>query len=94
MPRSLDGVFEIVVGHPERGRLEYTLTVGDGVLDYAERAAADADARISGPERAFVEVFSEPGARTELEVSGDERLAEALIDVLRDGARRTAAAAV
>jgi len=94
MPRSLDGVFEIAVTHPERGRFAYTLTVGDGALDYSERPADDADARISGPERAFVEVFSEPGSRTELEVSGDEGLAESLIDVLRDGARRTTAAGV
>ncbi len=94
MPRSLDGVFEIAVGHPERGRLSYTLTVSDGLLDYAERPAADADAQITGPERAFIEVFSDPGATTELEVSGDARLAEALIDVLRQGARRAAATAV
>jgi hypothetical protein len=93
MPRSLDGVFEIVVAHPERGRFAYTLTVGDGVLDYAERTAGDADARISGPERAFIEVLSEPGARTELQVSGDAHLADALLDILRDGARATAAPA-
>ena len=94
MPQSLDGSFEIVVTHPERGRFAYALTVGDGHLDYAERPADEADARIVGPERAFVEVFSDPGSRTELEISGDERLAESLIDVLRDGARPTAAAGV
>jgi DNA-binding HxlR family transcriptional regulator len=94
MPRSLDGVFEIAVTQPGRGLFAYTLTVSDGVLDYAERPADDADARIAGPESAFVEVFSDPGDRTELEVSGDERLAESLIDVLRDSARRTAAAGV
>ncbi len=93
MPRSLDGVYEVLVGHPEHGPLAYTLTVRDGALDYAERRSPDADARISGPERAFVEVFSEPNARTELDVSGDTQLAEGLIDVLRAGVRRAAAAA-
>jgi len=82
------------VTHAESGRFAYTLTVSDGALDYAERPADDPDARISGPERAFIQVFSEPSSRTELEVSGDEALAESLINVLRDGARRTAAAGV
>lgn len=92
MPRPLDGVFEIRVTHPERGVLVYTLTVEDGALRYAECGAPDADARISGPERAFVEVFIEQGARTELDVEGDVLLAEQLIGVLRDGARAAAIA--
>lgn len=92
MPRSLDGVFEIRLAHPERGVLVYTLTVDDGVLGYCESAATDPDARISGPERAFVEVFIEQGARTELDVEGDALLAEQLIGVLRSGARAAAIA--
>ncbi len=86
MPGSVDGIFEIRIDHPERGVLVYTLTVSDGALGYAERGAPDADAHISGPDRAFVEVFLEHGARTELEVTGDAQLADRLIGVLRSGA--------
>jgi hypothetical protein len=86
MPASVDGVFEIRIAHPERGVLLYTLTVSEGMLEYAEREAPDADAHISGPDRAFVEVFLEHGARTELEVTGDVQLADRLIGVLRSGA--------
>ena len=90
MPRSVDGRYEIRIATPERGRLFYTLTVHDGTLEYAEEEAPDADARISGPERAFVEVFVEQDARTELELEGDVDLAERLIGVLR-GPTRVAA---
>ncbi len=93
MPASLDGVVEIRITHPERGLLLYTLTAADGVLGYAEREAPEADARISGPDRAFVEVFLEHGARTELEVTGDTLLADRLFEILRTGARVAASAA-
>jgi hypothetical protein len=86
MPASVDGVYEIRITHPERGLLVYALTAADGVLEYAEREAPEADVRISGPDRAFVEVFLEQGARTELEVTGDAQLADRLIGVLRSGA--------
>jgi len=86
MPPGIDGVCEIRISHPERGVLAYTLTAHAGVLVYAEREAPDADARIAGPERAFVQLFVEQGARAELELSGDTQLAEALIGFLRAGA--------
>lgn len=92
MPASVDGVYEVRIAHPEQGPLVYALTVGDGVLAYAEREAPEADARISGPERAFVEVFVEQGARTELDVTGDVELADRLIGVLRSEARATVSA--
>ena len=94
MPRALDGTFEVAVTHADRGTFTYTLTIADGVLEYAERPADDADARITGTERAYVELFSDPDSDADLELSGDERLAESLLSVLREGARRTAEAGV
>ena len=85
MPAALDGVYEIRIAHPERGLLVYTLTVSDGTLTYAEREAPDADVRISGPDRAFVEVLLRQDARTELEISGDAEQADRLIGVLGSG---------
>lgn len=84
MPSAADGTYELRVDTREHGTRSYKLVVHDGVLRYSEREAPDADARISGPERAFVAAFSAgataPG--TALELEGDERLARALLDAL------------
>ena len=58
----------------------YVLRLGDGAVRYEERSAPEADARIVGPERAWVEAFGLDGSRTELEITGDARLAEAVLD--------------
>ena len=74
----------LVMPRPLDGVFEIRVTHPErGVLVYT---------LISGPERAFVEVFIEQGARTELDVEGDVLLAEQLIGVLRDGARAAAIA--
>ena len=46
-----------------------------------------------GPERAWVEAFGVDGSRTELEFSGDARLAEALLDEVVAGVARNRAVA-
>jgi hypothetical protein len=48
---------------------------------------------VLGPERAWVEAFGVDGSRTELEVSGDARLAEALLDEVNAGVLRNRAVA-
>ena len=58
-----------------------------------ERAAPDADARISGTERAWIEAFSPSGSRAGLAVEGDERLADAVLEALRLGAAAAASSA-
>lgn len=85
MPGEADGTFEVCVESRERGLRTYTLTAHDGLLEYSEGDAPGADARISGPESAFVELFSRVGSPpgAELELEGDERLARMLIDALR-----------
>ena len=87
-----------------KGTVELTITDGSvpcthvlqargGHVVYAERSAPEADARISGPERAWVEAFGVDASRTELEVSGDAALAEKLLDFLAATAVRQAAVA-
>jgi len=65
----------------------------DGTVTYEERSAPEADAHVVGPERAWVEAFGVDGSRTELEFTGDTRLAEALIDEVVAGVARSRAVA-
>ena len=62
-------------------------------VTYEERSAPEADARIEGPERAWVEAFGLDASRTELEISGDPAVAERLLDFLAAVAVRAAAVA-
>jgi hypothetical protein len=69
------------------------LHLEDGNVGYEERSAPEADARIEGPERAWVEAFGLDASRTELEISGDAGAAERLLDFLAAVAVRAAAVA-
>lgn len=78
-PRSASGVLELEVtqrGRPER---QYAITVTRGRMALAERSAADADARVSGSERAWIDAFSPNGSRAGLSIVGDERLADTVL---------------
>jgi DNA-binding HxlR family transcriptional regulator len=92
-PVGLRGTVEVVVTHGVDPEDFYVLHVADGVVAYSERNALQADAHIVGPERAWVEVFGIDGSRTELEITGDQRLAEALLDGVAALAARTRAVA-
>jgi DNA-binding HxlR family transcriptional regulator len=89
---TLRGTVEVVV---TRGGGEdiYALHVSDGAVAYEERSAPEADAHIMGPERAWVEAFGIDGSRTELEISGDVRLAEGLLDEVVSAVARNRAVA-
>ena len=71
----------------------HVLHVEDSSVSYEERSAPEADARIEGPERAWVEAFGLDASRTELEISGDTVVAERLLDFLAAVAVRAAAVA-
>jgi DNA-binding HxlR family transcriptional regulator len=93
VPASLRGTVELVVTRGGQALDSYVLRVGDGAVGYEERSAPEADARIEGPERAWIEAFGLDGSRTELEFSGDVRLAEAVLDDVAALASRQSAAA-
>src|SRR6478609_570902 len=80
-PARLRGTVEL---HINDGAVAGThvLQLYRGDVSYAERAAPEADARISGPERAWVEALGLDASRTELEVTGDLALADSLLDYL------------
>ena len=65
----------------------------DGAVVYEERSGPEADAHVSGPERAWVEAFGPDASRTELEITGDRRLAESVLDGLSVVTVRDAAVA-
>ena len=90
---SLRGSVEIVVIRGVDAEDIYVLHAMDGTVTYEERSAPEADAHMLGPERAWVEAFGVDGSRTELEITGDSRLAEALLDEVVAGVARNRAVA-
>jgi DNA-binding HxlR family transcriptional regulator len=82
LPASLRGSVEIVVTHGPEAEDFYVLHLADGTCSYEERSGPEADAHMVGPERAWVEAFGIDGSRTELEISGDMRLAETFLDAV------------
>jgi DNA-binding HxlR family transcriptional regulator len=92
-PADLDGVVEISVTRRAEGVQHFVLSAHNGHFRFEERAAPEADAHISGPERAWVEALGPDPSRTELEISGDRRLAEELLDNLAVVGARDAAVA-
>jgi DNA-binding HxlR family transcriptional regulator len=78
-PLGLRGTVELRIADGA-GSGVHVLHVEDSSVRYEERSAPEADARIEGPERAWVEAFGLDASRTELEVSGDAGVAERLLD--------------
>ena len=81
-PESVRGTVELAVTRGGVPFAHHALHVAEGGFTYEERSAPEADARIAGPERAWVEAFGIDTSRTELEMSGDRRLAAAVLDAL------------
>jgi hypothetical protein len=66
------------------------MTVSRGGVTISEQDMSDADARISGSEQDWIEALGPAADRGALTVSGDERLATAVLD----GVGASAAAAM
>jgi len=93
LPSGVRGTVELTVVRPDGDLKRYVLREHRGSLEIEERSAPDADARISGPERAWIEALGLDGSRSGLEVAGDRHLAEALLDGLNAVTARVAAVA-
>jgi DNA-binding HxlR family transcriptional regulator len=89
-PLDLHGSVEVVVTRSGQPPAHHVLRVSGGAVEYQERAAPEAEAHVSGPERAWVEAFGLDSSRTELEIVGDLHLAEELLDFLAAVAVREA----
>src|SRR4029450_361269 len=55
MPEGVDGMVEVTVVRPAGDLKRYVLSAQRGRAELAERSAPEADARVSGPERAWIE---------------------------------------
>ena len=93
MPEGVEGMIEVTVVRRAGDMKRYVLTARGGRTDLAERSAPEADAKIAGPERAWVEALGPDASRTELEITGDREIADAFLDALAPGAVRDAAVA-
>ncbi len=85
-PRLLDGTVELAATGKGGVPRTYTATMHGGAVSLAERKGDEpgtgVDARVSGPQKAWIDAFSPDGSRGALEIEGDRSLAEALLDGL------------
>jgi len=86
-----EGTVEFVVEEPEH-RGEYTFTLSDEGVNVEERPADSAAARVAGATEAWIRAFSPERDRSLLKLSGDQQLAERLLNGLLAVGRRAAAA--
>ena len=92
-PEDVTGVVELTVRRPNGDLKRYVLSPDEGEMTIEERSAPDADARIAGNERAWVDALGPAASSDELVVSGDEQLAESLLSALSSIAGRAAVVA-
>jgi DNA-binding HxlR family transcriptional regulator len=96
-PEHLSGTVELVVDArgdlPER-RFQLVLRGGQVEITELEKLESEPEARVSGPVSAWVHALSPDGSAGDLQVSGQQSLADAVLaGFARAGARRAAAAA-
>jgi DNA-binding HxlR family transcriptional regulator len=90
MPAGVRGTIELTVRRSNGDLKRYVLREAGETLAIEERSAPEADAKITGSERAWVDALGPDAVRAELEIQGDQRLAEALLDGLSVAAARDA----
>jgi DNA-binding HxlR family transcriptional regulator len=71
----------------------YSMSVGGGQVDMHEQPAADAKATVSGTQAAWLSALGPDADRSGLEIGGDARLADALLDGVAATAKRAVNAA-
>ncbi|MGH2840866.1 MAG: hypothetical protein ACRDKY_08595, partial [Solirubrobacteraceae bacterium] len=79
-PRGVAGVAELSVRLPDGSTRFYTLTAGRGAVTIVEREAPEADARVRGSERDWIDALGPGASRDGLSIEGDKRLAGVLLD--------------
>jgi DNA-binding HxlR family transcriptional regulator len=93
--RAPGGTVELVVtdGRHDERPSAYRMTLSERRVAVQERSPEGADARVSGDTAAWVTAFSPDGERDRLEIAGDRRLADLVLDGLLSSASRAVAAA-
>ncbi len=95
LPKSLKGTLALTVLQRSKDGEDrhYLVTVKRGEVTLEEREEADASASISGTERAWIDALVPEGTRKGLDVAGDAKLTDAILDGLTPTVTRAAAAA-
>ncbi len=95
LPRSLRGTVELTVAERSKDAetKQYTLIVKRGDVTLEERAEPEADAQITGSERAWIDALAPEGVTSGLEIRGDARLATAVLEGLTPASARATAVA-
>jgi HxlR-like helix-turn-helix len=86
---GLTGSVELIVDDAtaDGDGTSYSLVMAGDSVSIEERVADGADARISGSIHSWIRAFSPDGDRDGLEIRGDRRLADSLLDALGTTAR-------
>ena len=92
-PRSLSGSVEIVATGKGGAACTYVLRASRGRVEIYERPEPEANARVSGSQKAWVAALGPEASRSGLTIEGDTRLAETLLDGLSAAPGRASTAA-
>jgi HxlR-like helix-turn-helix protein len=79
-PAETRGLVELVVTSSDGEPQHYAMRVSHGAITVTERAAAEADASVSGSRRDWIDALGPARDDEALHVSGDQRLARVVLD--------------
>jgi HxlR-like helix-turn-helix protein len=91
-PSGIPGVIEFVVREPRAAPSSFTFTIADDGVEVEEAPAQRPDARVMGTKDVWVDAFSPDRDRSGLEITGEDALAEMLLDALAGADSRAASA--
>ena len=85
-PQALSGTVELAATGKRGAARTYTVAIDRGAVSLSERKGddpgGDVDARVSGPQKAWIDAFGPDASRSGLDFDGDRELADALLDGL------------
>lgn len=93
VPAGFRGEAELTVHRRDGQQKRYVVSAADGRMSVQERSHPEADARVAGPEAAWVAAFGPEADTSGLEVTGSAAVAGALLEGLAPVAVRDAAVA-
>ncbi len=91
-PSGIPGVIEFVVRGPRAVASSFTFTIADDGVEVEEVPAQRPDARVTGTKDVWIDAFSPDRDRSGLEITGEDALAEMLLDALAGADSRAASA--
>jgi DNA-binding HxlR family transcriptional regulator len=91
-PSGMPGVVEFVVSEPRVVASSFTFTIADDGVEIEEGAARRPDAKVIGTKDVWIAAFSPQRDRSGLEITGEDAIAEMLLDTLAGADSRAASA--